>query len=122
MSDRLLTFNFSAQAQSAADGVHSIKVPFGVTIVGVTVCAEAFTGTPTGFNVDIQDDTVDVIVAVAANTAGTPGEWKSTHFGGTNAPVAVAAGSRIEVDVNLTAGTTPTADYDVAIFCMSGTV
>jgi hypothetical protein len=122
MSDRLVVLNFSAQAQATANGVHTIKVPLGLTIVGVTVCAEAFTGSPTGFNIDIQDDTVDVITAVAANTAGTPGEWKSTHFGGTNTPVAVAAGSVIEVDVNLVAGSTPTADYDVAIYALTGTV
>ena len=122
MSDRLVTFNFSAQAQATGNGVHLLKVPFGMTIVAVALCAEAFTGSPTGFNIDIQDDTVDVITAIAANSAGTPGEWKSTHFGGGNAPVAVAAGSVVEVDVNLTGGTTPTADYDVTIFALSGTV
>lgn len=122
MSAQLMTFNFSAQAQVDADGVHTVKVPFGITIVGVTVCAEAFTGSPTGFNIDIQDDTTDVISAVAANAAGTPGEWKSTHLGGSNAPVSVAAGSVLEVDVNLTAGSSPTADYDVTIFALAGTV
>jgi hypothetical protein len=122
MSSQLITFNFSAQAQTTANGVHTLKVPFGITIVGVTVCAEAFTGSPTGFNIDIQDDTVDAVTAVAANTAGTPGEWKSTHFGGSNTPVAMAAGSVMEVDVNLVAGSTPTADYDVTIFALAGTV
>jgi hypothetical protein len=122
MSAQLITFNFSAQAQVTANGVHLVKVPFGITLVGVTVCAEAFTGSPTGFNIDIQDDTVDVITAVAANSAGTPGEWKSTHLGGSNAPVAVAAGSVVEVDVNLTAGSSPTADYDVTIYALAGTV
>jgi hypothetical protein len=122
MSDRLVTFNFSAQAQATANGVHTLKLPFGITIVGVTVCAEAFTGSPTGFNIDIQVGAIDVITAVAANSAGTPGEWKSTHFGGSNTPVAVAAGSVIEVDVNLTAGTTPMADYDITIFALAGTV
>lgn len=122
MSSQLIPFTFSAQAQATANGVHRVKVPFGITIVGVTLCAEAFTGSPTGFNIDIQDDTVDVITAVAANTAGTPGEWKSTHFGGSNTPVAVAAGSVVEVDINLVAGSTPTADYDVTIFALAGTV
>lgn len=122
MSSQLIPFNFSAQAQVTANGVHTVKVPFGMTIVGVTVCAEAFTGSPTGFNIDIQDDTVDVITAVAANSAGTPGEWKSTHFGGSNAPVFVAAGSVVEVDINLTAGSSPTADYDVTIYALAGTV
>jgi hypothetical protein len=122
MSAQLITFTFSAQAQADADGVHTVKMPFGITIVGVTLCAEAFTGSPTGFTIDIQDDTSDVITAVAANSAGTPGEWKSTHLGGSNAPVVVDAGSAVEIDVNLTGGTSPTADYDVAIFALAGTV
>jgi hypothetical protein len=122
MSAQLITFSFSAQAQADADGVHLVKVPFGITLVGVTLCAEAFTGSPTGFNIDIQDDTADVITSVAANSAGTPGEWKSTHLGGSNAPVVVAAGSVVEVDVNLTGGSSPTADYDVTLYALAGTV
>lgn len=122
MSAQMMTFNFSAQAQTDADGVHVVKLPFGITIVGVTLCAESFTGSPTGFNIDIQDDSTDVITAVAANVAGTPGEWKSTHLGGSDAPVLVAAGSVVEVDVNLTGGSTPTADYDVTLFALAGTV
>lgn len=122
MSAQLITFNFSAQAQGAANGVHTVKVPFGITLVGVTLCAEAFTGSPTGFNIDIQDDTVDVITAVTANAAGTPGEWKSSHLGGSNAPVLVAAGSVVEVDVNFTGGSSPTADYDITLFALAGTV
>jgi len=122
MSDRLIAFTVSSQAQADADGVHTIYTPVGLTLVGVTLCAEAFTGTPTGFNVDIQDDGSDVITAVAANTAGTPGSWLTPQLGGTETPVAVAAGSEIEVDVNLTAGTSPTADYDVTIWALTGTV
>jgi hypothetical protein len=122
MSSQLITFSFAGQAQASANGVHAVKMPFGCTIVGVSLYPEAFTGSPTGFNIDIQDDTADVITAVAANTAGTAGEWKSTHFGGSNAPVVVAAGSVVEVDVNLVAGSTPTADYNVVIFALAGTV
>jgi len=122
MSDRLIALCASAQAQADADGVHTFYAPVGLTIVGVTLTAEAFTGTPTGFNVDIQDDTVDVITGVAADTAGTAGTWLTPQFGGSQTPVAVAAGSEIEVDVNLTAGTSPTADYDVTIWALTGTV
>lgn len=122
MSNQLLAFTFSSQAQAAANGVHTLYAPVGLTLVGVTLTAEAFTGSPTGFNVDIQDDDVDVITAVAANTAGVSGRWLSTHLGGSNAPVAVAAGSEIEVDVNFSGGTSPTADYDVTLWCLAGTV
>jgi hypothetical protein len=118
----LIAFTFSSQAQAAANGVHTLYAPLGLTLVGVTLTAEAFTGTPTGFNVDIQDDDADVITAIAANTAGTSGKWLSSHLGGSNTPVVVAAGSEIEVDVNFSGGTTPTADYDVTLWCLAGTV
>ena len=116
----LVAFTFSAQAQGDADGVHTLFAMRGLTIVGVSLCAEAFTGTPTAFDVDIQDDGADIITAVTASTAGTAGTWKSTHFGGTNAPIEVAAGSEIEVDINLIGGSNPTADYDVTIWTLVG--
>lgn len=118
----LLSFTFSAQAQADADGVHTLYAPVGLTLVGVTVCAEAFTGSPTGFNVDVQDDGADVVTAVAANTAGTPGSWLAAHLGGSESAVAIAAGSEVEIDVNLTGGSSPTADYDVTLWCLAGTV
>lgn len=120
MNERLVVFSFDAQAQVTANGVHEFVALKQMTIVGVSLCAEAFTGTPTGFNIDIQDDGTDVITAVAAGTAGTPGTWKSTAIGGANAPVVVAADSSVEIDVNLTAGSTPTADYHVDIWALIG--
>ena len=122
MSDRLVCFTLSSQAQADADGVHTLYAPVGLTLVGVTVCAEAFTGGPTGFNVDIQDDGVDVVTAVAASTPATPRAWLTPHFGGSQTPVGIAAGSKIEVDINLTGGSSPTADYDVTLWCLAGTV
>lgn len=117
-----MVFTFTSEVQEDADGVHLWQVPVGITIVGVSLCAEAFTGSPTGFNVDIQAGGTDVITAVAANTAGTVGTWWSTHAGGTNAPVAVAAKTTLEVDVNLVAGSTPKADYTLVIYALPGTV
>ena len=114
--------SFSAQAQGAANNVHGFKAPQGLTLVGVSVYPEAFTGTPTGFNVDVNVATVGVVSALAANTAGTPGEWKARHYGGSNDPVPIASGQLVTVDVNLAGGTTPTADYDVQLFCLLGTV
>jgi hypothetical protein len=121
MSDRLQTFTLSNQGQAAANNVHNLQLLQEVTIVGVTLCAEAFTGSPSGFNVDINDDGVGVITAVAANTAGTPGNWKSTHFGGSNTPVHVEKDSKLSVDVNFSGGSSPTADYEVTIWALAGT-
>lgn len=120
MNERLVCWTFTAEAQADADGVHAWQVPVGVDIVYITVCAEAFTGSPTGFNIDVQDDASDVITAVAANTAGTPGTWKAYPMGGANDPVHVEAGSALEIDVNLVGGSSPTADYTIQIWALTG--
>jgi len=115
---RVLTFTVEAQAD--ADGVIEFEALEHMTIVGVSVCAEAFTGSPTAFDIDIQDDGTDVITAVTASTAGTPGTWKTPHMGGTQSLVAIAAGSSVEVDVNLTGGSSPTADFTLLIYYLAG--
>lgn len=112
--------SFAAEAQDAANGVFEFEALEDMTIVGASLCAEAFTGTPSGFNADIQDDGSDVITGIAANTAGTPGTWKTPQMGGTETPVHVAAGSSVEVDVNLTGGSSPTADFTLLIYYLAG--
>lgn len=119
---KLMCVGFSSQAQGDADAVHGFKAPVGLTLVGVTVYPEAFSGAPTGFNVDVNVGETEAVKALAASTAGASGEWKTGHFGGTNAPVAIAAGDEVTVDVNLAGGTTPTADYDVHLFLLVGEV
>jgi hypothetical protein len=118
---KLMFACFSSQAQGDADAVHGFKAPVGLTLVGVCVRPEAFTGTPTGFSVDVNVGETEVVKALAANTAGTPGEWKTGHLGGTAVPVAITAGDEITVDVNFTGGTTPTADYDLQLMLLVGT-
>ncbi|HEY4720385.1 MAG TPA: hypothetical protein VII92_00960, partial [Anaerolineae bacterium] len=54
----------------------------------------------------INDDGSAAIAAIACATKATPGTWKSTHFGGAQAPVAVAAGSVISFDANSAAADT----------------
>jgi len=120
MNEVLVPFTICVEAQVTADGVIQWSQTKQMTIVGASLCAEAFTGTPTGFNVDIQDDTVDCITAIAANTAKTAGTWLSKHWGGSNDPVHVAAGSVVEVDVNLVGGTSPTADFTLVIWALIG--
>ena len=99
-----ICISFSAQAQGAANNVHGFKAPQGMTLVGLSVYPEAFTGTPTGFNVDVNVGETEAVKALAADTAGTAGEWKAGHL-----------------DVNLAGGTTPTADYDVHLWLLEGT-
>ena len=115
---RVLSFHVAPLA--AASSVIDFQTLEDMTIVGASLCATVFTGTPTGFNVDIQDDGTDVITAIAANTALTPGTWKTAHMGGTQTPVHIAAGSEVEVDLNLTGGSTPTAEFDLVIYYLGG--
>lgn len=112
--------SFTVEEQDDGDSIIGFEALEAMTIVGVSLCAEAFTGTPTGFNIDIQDDAADVITAVAADTAQTPGTWLSVHMGGTEDPVYIAAGSEVEVDVNLAGGTSPTADFTLLIYYLAG--
>jgi hypothetical protein len=115
---RVISFHVAPLAD--ADSVVDFSALEGMTVVGVSLCATVFTGSPTGFNIDIQDDGTDVITAIAANTALTPGTWKTPHLGGTETPVTIAGGSEVEIDLNLTGGSTPTAEFDVVIWYLAG--
>lgn len=102
------------------DSVLAFQALEDMTIVGVSLCATVFSGSPTAFTVDIQDDGTDVIAALTASTALTPGVWQSVHMGGTEAPVHIAAGSKVEVDMNLTGGSSPTAEFTLVIWYLGG--
>lgn len=121
MAHNYFNVTFGAQAQAAANGVHRFTAPVGLTLVNVSFGVEALTGSPTNVNIDIQDDTNDVITAITRTSAGVA-EWVSTHFGGSETPVAIAEGSVLEVDVNFSGGSSPTADYDVLLTFLAGTV
>jgi hypothetical protein len=101
---------------AATNNYHEFTALTGMVVVGVSLCAASFTGTPTGFNVDLNDDGAAQLTALAANTAGTPGEWKSSALGGSADPLAIVRGSNVTVDVNFSGGTSPTADYTLVIW------
>ena len=102
------------------DGVIAFEALEDMTIVGVSLEASVFTGSPTAFTVDIQDDGTDCIAAITASTALTPGTWKTPHMGGTETPVHIVAGSEVEVDMNLTGGSSPTAEFTLVIWYLGG--
>lgn len=107
---------FAGKGVPATNTYHEFTALQGLTVVGVSLCAASFTGSPTGFNIDLNDDGAAVITALAANTAGTPAEWKSTGMGGSVDPVQIARGSNVTVDLNFTGGSSPTADYTLVIW------
>ena len=104
---------FTAEAQASGAGVHEFYAVIGMTILGASGCVEAYAASGTTFNFDVQDDGTDIITAVTANTAGTPGTWLTPALGGTETPVHIAAGSSVEIDINLDTGT---ADYTIVLF------
>ncbi len=104
---------------AATNGQHEFTALQGMTLVGASLCAVALTGSPAGFNVDINDDGTAALAALAANTAGTPGEWRSTAMGGAAEPVLIARGSNVTVDINFTGGSSPTADYTLVLWWLA---
>ncbi len=119
-SEVMRTLSFQCPALADADSVIGFDALEAMTIVGVSFNPTVFTGSPTGCTIDIQDDGTDVIAAITANTALTPGDWQSVHMGGTEAPVHIAAGSEVEIDLNLTGGSTPTATFTLLIWYLGG--
>lgn len=115
----LIALTFTAEAQASGAGVFEFQLPHDFTIVHVSLCVEAYASSGTTCNVDIQDDGTDVITAVTANTAGTPGTWESKHVGGAQDAVTIAADSSIEVDLNLDTGT---ADFTLIVLGLLGEV
>jgi hypothetical protein len=71
--------------------------PFACTLVYVSVSPFADDASAT---IDIQDDGTDIVTGVDASDHDVPGEWITTHAGGAETEVRIAAGSEIEVDVN----------------------
>ena len=116
-------FNIPLVGQADADAVRTIQFPFGVMITAVTVQPDAFTGTPTGFTVDlnVDGDATDV-AALAANMAGTVVHWLSKHHQGDDEVIRVAKNIDVTIDVNLAGGTSPTVDGIVTLWFIQGTV
>ncbi len=101
MNERLVAYTFNLFDPDNTAGLGNLcayfMLPFGATLVYVS-------GTPMvddpGTTLDIHDDGTMIITALACNTKIVPGEWISTHCGGTQTPVAIAAGSEMTMDLN----------------------
>lgn len=104
MNERLVAYNLNIADPTEASGITTaacmVMVPFACTLIYVSVSPYA---DDDGATIDIQDDGTDIVTAVDASDHDVPGEWISIHAGGTETPVAIAAGSEIEVDANAVA-------------------
>ena len=105
MNDRLvvLSFHDGEVGVTLSTNYRYFTVPCNLTVVYMTASASA---NDTGLTIDLNDDASTAIAAVDAADADVPGTWKSTHMGGTNAPVNIAAGSVCSLDANAAAANT----------------
>ena len=101
MNERLVAYTFNLFDPDNIAGLGDLcayfMVPFGATLVYVS-------GAPmtddTDTTLDVHDDGSAIITALVCDDKEIPGRWISTHFGGTQTPVAIAAGSEITMDLN----------------------
>lgn len=118
MNERLVTYTFSlsdpVDASNLAASAAFWVVPFSMTIVHVSVAPYEDDGSAT---IDINDDGTGVITAIDASDHDVPGTWSTTHYGGTNTPVSVAAGSEMSIDVNSGAAGNR---FDIVITALAG--
>jgi len=101
MNERLIVHHITVsdptEGAAVGQGEAFYIPPLDETIV--YACAAPRDDDP-GATVDIQDDTADIITAIDASDANVPGTWTSTHLGGSETPQRVAAGSKVEFDIN----------------------
>ncbi len=118
MNERLIAYNLNIadpdESAAVTTAACMVMVPFGCTLIYVSV--SPYEDDP-GATIDVQDDGVDIVTAVDASDHDVPGEWISVHAGGTQTPVAVAAGSEIEIDVNSGAAANR---FDVTLLFLTG--
>ncbi len=101
MNERLVSYTFNLFDPNDIAGLGDLcayfMLPFGATLVYVS-------GTPmvddAGTTLDVHDDGSAIIAALACAVKATPGEWISTHCGGSETPIAIAAGSEMTMDLN----------------------
>lgn len=119
MNEKLVTYNLSVfdpdhATGSVGDSACIVMVPFGATLVYASVSPHE---DDAGATMDIQDDGTDIVTAIDASDHDVPGEWATVHAGGTQTPVAIAAGSEIDLDFNSAAATTR---FDVTLVFLQG--
>jgi len=110
MNERLVPLTATLAAQADADGVAGFYVPDEFTILYVSHFL-SFANSPTAETIDIQDDGDDIETDIDVSTNGI------TTL---DTPLRVAAGSVIEIDLNLTGGSSPTATGQITLWGLAG--
>jgi len=105
MNERLVVLDFTDGEVGVTLGAlyRYTTVPCAGVIVAVYASPSVNDASTT---IDINDDGTAAVSAVTCAVKAVPGSWISTHLGGTETPVAVAADSVLSLDANsATSGT-----------------
>ena len=103
MNENLVSYTFSATDATEGNALGAAQfhfiVPFGATLVYASAAPQDDDALQT---VDINNLTASsvLVAAIDATDKDVPGEWISTHFGGTETPVQIAAGAVLNLDFN----------------------
>jgi hypothetical protein len=102
MTERIVAYTFFLSDPVEGNALGALEgyfvLPFGATLV---YASGAPTVNDAGATLDLHDDGSAVGPAgLACAVKATPGEWISTHCGGTETPVAIDAGSVMSYDIN----------------------
>lgn len=105
MNERMIVIDFAEGETGVTLGANYLyfTVPQSMTIVYVTAAPSV---DDADLTLDINDDGTGVITAVSCADQDVPGTWASTHVGGANAPVTIAADSVVSFDANDAAANT----------------
>ena len=99
-----LSFAQGEAGVTLGDDYRYFYLPYEFTVIYVTASPSV---DDTGLTIDLNAAGTDsVIAAVDASDKDVPGTWKSTHVGGTNAPVTIPADSLCSFDANAAAANT----------------
>jgi hypothetical protein len=110
--------------QAAGNALCGFEALEDFTLVGASFSLDAVTGSPTTVTMDVNDDGAGIAGFTAVNvgtTAGAVTPVRTTHYGGAVAiPADIAAGSEVDVDLNISGGTSPTAGGTVVLWVLPG--
>jgi len=118
MNDRLVVIDLPVVFPGASSALGAnyayFYAPCDLTVVYVTAAPSV---DDTGLTLAINDDGSAIFTAMACADKDVPGTWKTTHMGGSNDPVTIAAGSK----VSFTAANAANATMIVGqIWCLTG--
>lgn len=118
MNERLVVLDFVEGEVGVTLGANFryFTAPCDLTVVFMT-CSPSVDDA--GLTIDVNDDGSGVIAAVDCADQNVPGTWKSTHVGGSETPVRIAAGSLVSFDANNAAANTRAF---IQMWCLTGEV